>query len=125
MSITLATHLKTSRHGIYYFRITVPAALRARFGKNELIYSLHTHDSAKAKRLAYTLTSQTHVLFGKMAYDPNRFNPFDVSTFPTTADAGGLRPYELDLQRGIIKGDGAEDHARAMEALALMKSMPQ
>jgi len=68
MPITLATHLKTSRHGIYYFRVTVPAALRARFGKNELVYSLYTRDPAKAKRLAYTLTSQTHILFVKMTY---------------------------------------------------------
>lgn len=122
MSLNLATHLKTSRHGIFYFRMTIPATLRPRFGKNELVYSLHTRDPAKAKRLAYTLTSQTHILFGKMAYDPNRFNPFDVSTFPT---ADTVRPYELDLQRGIIKSDGAEDHARAMEALAMMKSIPQ
>jgi transposase InsO family protein len=46
MSITLATHLKTSRHGIYYFRYTVPAPLRPYFGKKEVMYSLHTRDLA-------------------------------------------------------------------------------
>lgn len=125
MSIALATHLKVSRHGIFYFRMTVPAPLRTQFGKRELLYSLHTRDPAKAKRLAYTLTSQTHILFGKMAYDPTRFNPFDVSTFPTAGDTGGLRPYELDLQRGIMKSDGEDDHRRLMEAFAALKSMPQ
>lgn len=124
MPIALATHLKVSRHGIFYFRIAIPTHLRPQFGKRELLYSLHTRDPAKAKRLAYTLTSQTHVLFGKMAYDPKRFNPFDVSTFPTSGDAGGLRPYEIDLQQGIFKSDGEDDHRRMMEALAMFKSMP-
>lgn len=122
MSITLATHLKTSRHGIFYFRYTVPASLRTLFGKKEVLYSLHTRDPAKARKLAYTLTSQTNALFEKMAYDPSRFNPLDVSTFPTTADTHRIKPYEIDLQKGILKSDGADDHARAMEALALMKS---
>lgn len=43
MSMILATHLKTSRHGIYYFRYTVPAPLRPHFGKKEVLYSLHIH----------------------------------------------------------------------------------
>lgn len=120
MSITLATHLKTSRHGIYYFRYTVPAPLRPYFGKREVMYSLHTRDPAKARKLAYTLTSQTNALFEKMAYDPTRFNPFDASSFPT---ADSVRPYEIDIQRGIFKTDGAEDHARALEALAVIKTM--
>lgn len=120
MSIILATHLKTSRHGIFYFRYTVPAPLRPRFGKKEVLLSLHTRDPAKARKLAYTLTSQTNALFEKMAYDPSRFNPFDPSSFPTT---DSVRPYEIDIQRGIFKTDGAEDHARAMEALAVIKTM--
>ncbi|MDP1593429.1 MAG: site-specific integrase [Gallionella sp.] len=120
MSITLATHLKTSRHGIYYFRYTIPAPLRPYFGKKEVMYSLHTRDPAKARKLAYTLTSQTNALFEKMAYDPTRFNPFDPSSFPT---ADSVRPYEIDIQRGIFKTDGAEDHARALEALAVIKTM--
>lgn len=31
--------------------------------------------------------------------------------------------YELDLSRGILKSDGAEDHARMMEAIATYKAM--
>jgi len=128
MSISLATHIKTSRHGIFYFRMSVPVPLRQVMGKSELLYSLHTRDPAKAKRLAYTLTSQTHALFEKMAYDPHKFNPNDLSTFPTSADSGSLRPYELEMGMSgaiKIKSDSAEDHARAMEALAMMKSLPQ
>ena len=57
-----------------------------------------------------------------MFYDPSKFNPFDEATFPT---ADSIRPYEIDLSRGIFKTADAEDHARAMEALALIKSMPK
>lgn len=56
-----------------------------------------------------------------MAYDPRKFNPADVSSFPT---ADGVRPFEIDLSRGILKSDGEEDHKRMMEALAIMKTMP-
>ena len=125
MSVSLAIHL-ISRHGIFYFRMAVPVPLRQVMKRSELLYSLHTRDPAVAKRLLYTLTSQTFALFEKMAYDPKRFNPFDSSTFPTSENSDALRPYELELGiGGAIKSDSAEDHRRAMEALALMKSLPK
>jgi len=120
MPISLATHLKLSRCGIYYFRMRVPAALRQAIGKREIIHSLKTRDSAKARRLAYTFASKTYELF-EMAYDPTKFNPADLSTFPT---ADRVKTYEIDLSRGILKSTDAEDHKLMMEALAVMKSMP-
>ena len=120
MPISLATHLKLSRCGIYYFRMRVPAHLRQLIGKNEILHSLRTRNPATARKLAYTFASRTYELF-EMAYDPQRFNPLDPSTFPT---ADKVRPYELDLARGIMKSDGPEDHARMMEALAVLKTMP-
>lgn len=123
MSVNLAHHLKVSRHGIYYFRMRVPDALRSAFGKREILHSLQTRDPAKARKLAYTFTSKTYALFESMAYDPKRFNPNDPSTFPTKS-GGDFRRYELDLSRGIMKSDGAEDHARMMEAIGVLKSMP-
>lgn len=60
-----------------------------------------------------------------MTYDPRKFNPADVSTFPT---ADKVRPYELEVGIGgaiKIKSDSAEDHARAMEAIGMLKTMPQ
>ena len=121
MSVNLAHHLKLSRCGIFYFRMAVPVALRPVIGKREILHSLHTRSPATAKKLAYSFASKTYDLFEQMAYDPSKFNPADVSTFPT---ADKVRPYELDLARGIMKSDGPEDHARMMEALAVLKTMP-
>ena len=36
-------------------------------------------------------------------------------------DLAGLRKFEINLKEGILKADGAEDHARMMEALAMLK----
>jgi hypothetical protein len=96
--------------------MAVPAALRSKIGKTEIIKSLRTREPAIARKLAYTFASKTFEIF-KMAYDPTRFNPFDVSTFPT---ADSVKPYEIDLSRGFVKSTGAEDHKLMMEALAMM-----
>jgi integrase len=114
MPVNLAHHLKISRCGIFYFRMSVPVALRSLIGKREILHSLRTRSPATARKLAYSFASTTYALFEKMAYDPKRFNENDLSSFPT---ADKVRPYELDLAKGIIKSDSPEDHARMMEAL--------
>lgn len=75
MSIALATHLKVSRHGIFYFRIAIPTHLRPQFGKRELLYSLHTRDPAKAKRLAYTLLGRAGRMCGNKITLPLNTKP--------------------------------------------------
>lgn len=47
----------------------------------------------------------------------------DISRFKNL-DLDKVRQYELDLARGIAKSDSPEDHARMMEAIALMRSIP-
>ena len=115
MPVNLAHHLKLSRCGIFYFRMRVPPALRPAIGKREILHSLRTRSPAAARKLAYDLTSKTYALFEKMAYDPHKFNPADVSTFPT---ADKVRPFELDLSKGIMRTNGTpEDQAAMMAAL--------
>lgn len=121
MPVNLAHHLKISRCGIFYFRMSVPVALRSLIGKREILHSLRTRSPATARKLAYSFASTTYALFEKMAYDPKRFNPADLSTFPTSDK---IRPYEIDLAQGIMKSDGPEDHARMMEAIGVLKTMP-
>jgi hypothetical protein len=111
--------------------MAVPVSLRQIVGKRELLFSLHTRDPAKAKRLAYTLTSQTYANFQKMASNTFRFNLADGTTL-STADTSVLRPYELVMPSGItVRADGEEDHRRALEALSaienigLIKAVPQ
>lgn len=36
-------------------------------------------------------------------------------------DLSGIRKYEIDLQKGVLKSDGEDDHKRMLEALALLK----
>ncbi len=54
----LPSRLARSRHGVFYFRIAIPARLRPEFeGKSELRRSLHTRDPREARTLAYALSS--------------------------------------------------------------------
>ena len=39
-------------------------------------------------------------------------------------DLSNIRRYEIDLERGILKADGEDDHRRALEALQAIKSTP-
>ena len=83
----LASHLKRSRHGVYYFRITIPKRLRPLFGgRTELKHSLGTKNPSVAKRQAYMLSARANQLFHEakqtMPYDPKKLNVNDPSTWP-------------------------------------------
>ena len=89
----LASHLKRSPHGVYYFRITVPKPLRPLYaGMSEIKRSLKTRDPATARREAYILSAQIIQKFRREKrdvahYDPSKFNPNDPSTFPNSKDS--------------------------------------
>lgn len=110
MPITLATHLKLSRCGVYYFRMRVPANLREVIGKHEILVSLRSRNPTIAKKLAYSFATKTYALFESMAYDPRKFNPADSSTFPT---ADKVRRFEVGFQndKPFLKTDGTKQDA--------------
>ncbi|MDE0855477.1 MAG: hypothetical protein OSA97_13750, partial [Nevskia sp.] len=92
----LASHLKRSPLGVYYFRLIVPKSLRPLVhGQREIKRSLHTRDPATARRLAYMLWAQTELRLREArramsGYDPTKFDPNDPSTWPSAAgDARG------------------------------------
>ncbi len=123
----LASHLKVSRHGVFYFRIVIPLLLRSAFGgRCEIKKSLNTRNPRIAKRFAYTLSSSTLALFDevrKMAgYDPKRLNTNDPSTWPKSSSG----KYEIDLQRGIYKADSKipGDHENMMAAMDKIGMLP-
>lgn len=116
MPLNLAHHLKISRCGIFYFRMSVPAALRLQFGKREILHSLRTRSPAVARKLAYHFAFKTYSLFEQMAYDPRKFNPADVSSFPTPADIGSLGTYKAKIGNVEFETDGSEEeHRRVLE----------
>lgn len=126
----LHSHLKLSRHGIYYFRCIIPKALRPLYdGKTEFKYSLNTRCPVTAKRESYILSAKTAHLFDKakktMSWqDLKNFDPNDMSTWPTQNDK--LRNYEIVESNGEfrIKVDPSipNDHKYALEALGMLKT---
>lgn len=96
----LASHLWRSRHGIYYLRYTSQT--------REIKRSLHTRDPAKAAAYAYQ--------FGASLMT----SPLDKA-LKALAD-GKVKDWTVKLPDGTtVATDGtAEDHQRALEALALL-----
>ncbi len=122
----LASHLKISRHGVYYFRVIVPVSLRPAFGgRSEIKKSLGTREPRIAKRFAYNLSSYVLALFDEVKQmagnDPKRFNPNDQSTWPTSGTK-----YEIDMARGIFKTDPSipGDHEKMMDAIDRIGMFP-
>lgn len=130
LPMKLCSHLKLSRHGIYYFRCIIPKALRPLYdGKTEFKYSLKTRCPVTAKRESYILSAETAHLFNKAKktmsrYDPKNFNPNDMSTWLTKSDK--LRDYKLaktaDGFSVEVDPNDPNDHELAMDALDRMDS---
>jgi integrase len=96
MPIRLASHLKKSRHGIYYFRVN-------KNGK-EISFSLRTRDPRRAKIAAYTLSASIF----SVEFDPKKF-----------------RSFELDIQRGIARAEPGEDFQNMQKATADLRDLIQ
>lgn len=63
----IPAHLQRSRHGLFYFRIVVPRALRkALDGRGEIKKSLGTRDLRVAMRLARPLAINSYELFAQL-----------------------------------------------------------
>lgn len=121
-------HLRRSRHGIYYFRITVPLAVREAFGgRSEIKSSLHTRNlriaMVEARRFAidaYQSFARIHALMSSKkslidaqplssARTPNRLGKFEAII---------ETPTPLGVQRFHAKADpnSPEDIAAAKAA---------
>lgn len=124
----LAAHLKRSRHGVYYFRLTIPEILRPVFGgRREIKRSLATRDPALARSLAYTLSARYGGilkeirLMTRRGYDPSKFDPNDASTWPVEQkdiDRYKLKTNALTGEAEVeVDPNIPNDHAKAMEAI--------
>ncbi|WVN42567.1 tyrosine-type recombinase/integrase [beta proteobacterium MWH-UniP1] len=82
--------------------------LHIRIGNKQFKKSLDTGKKKIAKIRAIHLLGQ---LMAKQPFDINSINLKETKSF------------EIDLQRGILKSDGPEDHQRMMEALGVLKSI--
>ncbi len=87
------------RAGVYY--------LHTRIAGKQIKRSLNTTDRAEAISRAVALLEA----LGRLKPVSS---PFDMNK---------IRRFEIDLGRGILKADGAEDHQRMMEALSVLKTL--
>ncbi len=100
----LPARLKRSKHGIYYFRLVIPAPLRAAIGKTELKKSLHTRDPKTAQQLAYTINAELagrlQGVWKAMATDDD--NPLGLPPHV-------LKTWTADIKKGQFSADTAAD----------------
>ena len=122
----LASHLARSRHGVFQFRVVLPDALALAIGQKEIRRSLGTREPEVARLAAYGLSAKiiplVRSLSNAMASNPKDIDPDNIRETLNIVGNTGKR-YELDLQRGIMKADGPDDHARMMEAIAAAKAL--
>lgn len=75
-------------------------------------YYLHTRINGKqVKRSLATIDRLTAMIRASQLLHSARMS----------VDLSKVKAFEIDLSRGVLKADGPEDHARMMEALALLK----
>jgi integrase len=66
------------RQGWYHFRLSVPADLRGRIGKNEITRSLDTREPHEAKHLARQLTEEWKLVFDGMRGNTDVLTEADI-----------------------------------------------
>ncbi len=85
----IPAYIRRSRHGIFYFRVVIPMALRSRWsGRSEIKMSLKTRDQRQALIHARDLAISAHKSFEYAYRDMSAkpFDPNDQSTWPTAKD---------------------------------------
>jgi integrase len=134
----LPARLAVSRHGIFYFRISIPACLRHRFDdKAELRKSLGTRDPREAKAMAYGLSSTFLQAFGKVRHmsekpDAQAWMDEITAKYRAAVDQlekiGGYGKIRIELPRGgTVECDTVEEFeaVKAMLADSTGDEMPE
>jgi integrase len=125
----LPARLAVSRHGIFYFRISIPACLRHRFDdKAELRKSLGTRDPREAKAMAYGLSSTFLQAFGKVRHmsekpDAQAWMDEITAKYRAAVDQlekiGGYGKIRIELPRGgTVECDTIEEFEAVKAMLA-------
>jgi site-specific recombinase XerD len=95
----------------HYARFLIPTAYKNFFeGQKFLTFALGAGEGHEIRKKASTIESQ---LVAKMQLFQAHMQ-FDFDK---------IRKYEIDLARGVLRADGADDHERMIEALGMLKSV--
>lgn len=118
----VAHYLIRGQTGLFYFRLRVPAELRQLLGVRLIKRALATRCPRTAQALAIVYAARYAHAFAMVRKGepmPNTPTPADIKR--NLRDAGG-NPAEYVVKSGPggfeIQAEGAEEHARAMEAVA-------
>jgi integrase len=112
--VTHTTHLKRSRHQVYYFRRRVPAALQSQYGK-EIYHSLQTGNLKEAEALCRQIAVRYDALFYPAQQNIAQKIHEQISTFGVDFYSNG--------QIKSIKTDNTDaDRKAALEALKILDS---
>ncbi|MDP1938645.1 MAG: hypothetical protein Q8K91_15690 [Hylemonella sp.] len=78
----LPSHLRISRHGVYYFRVILPAPIAAALGQVEFVRSLGIRCPKLAKSNGYQIWAQISPLLNRLArlmsIDPKSIDPAQI-----------------------------------------------
>jgi len=139
----LPSHIRRSRHGVFYYRLVFPRVVAEALGQAEALRSLHTKCPVDAKILGYqisaTLVPILRSLRRIMTIDPKRFNPKEIRkltieelALPSgiklrnlkTSDNPKTAKLELETLRSVFDADKAGKQ-RSPEALAKLAAEEQ
>lgn len=115
-------YLVRNPSGLFVFRHKVPMPLQPVLGRKVIKHALGTADTLIATRQALDLAARYARCFQslRLVAMTKKLTPEDVLA---NVQANGLQRYEIDIRSGRVKVDGADDHARAMEALERLSSL--
>lgn len=112
----LASYIKRSPDGVYYFRVVIPPAFRpALAGRRELRRSLRTRDPMVARWWAYNLAGQVRAwLRGE-----NTMSVPDIDNLLASVKSGRINTYRIDVRKGIFEADMSVpgDHEAMLQAM--------
>lgn len=119
-AMRLPHNLVRHSSGVFHFRLRIPPDLHAAAGLKVVKRSLRTRCPRTAQAWAYVLTARYHAIFIVLR---SGTMPKPTLNDLLNLDTSTTRPYEINSSPGggfSVKAEGAEDHARAMEALRLL-----
>ena len=108
-------------------RIIVPAHLRPQVGRAVVKHSLRTRDPRVAQAWALVLAHRYHQAFAAMGRAMADKTLEELLASAQKAQDGKGQEYKITRHRGgafTVEANGPDDHAQAMQAMALMQNAP-
>ena len=124
MSVFTPSFLKKSRHGIYYFRVRIPAPIRNLFATKEILRSLGTGNRQEALRCARVISVQVDEFFEEVrskTMTERKYNRMDWIAGKMIRRPDG----SIEMENVQVDSDNPNDTKSFLEAIdALGETQP-